>query len=315
MRKPLLFVALLLSVMTAVAQTFDINVKFKNAANRTLTLKLYVNDTVPIVKVRKMQKSSTIFKGSLDNHCYAELSTDGGQTLGFFAENSNITVQFDEDNPELSAITGSHINSQYRYALEQCRNSEGEYDVTLLVEEAMKNKTTLFAPTIIYKYILPNIGHQQATDDKRVWNKANVSKLTEILDGEAKTTYHYRLLNQKIADSSMVTDDGRLPDITFTEGKQYIYHTDSLLKDNTYNVLIVGAKWCKQCRNAYNIVRKEVPNANIILINIDDDIKDWNAEVVKKLKIEHIPYLILIAPDGKIVAKDIRAWEIKRSIK
>ena len=64
--------------------------------------------------------------------------------------------------------------------------------------------------------------------------------------------------------------------------------------------------------NAYSIVHNVAPDINIIVVNIDDDKRLWDADIIKKLNIEHIPYLILINPDKTIKTQDLRPWEVAR---
>lgn len=303
MKSYFLLVVLLLASLPARGQSFNIRVAFKSTTRGVVTLSIFESDTTPRVMINKVSKGKVTFSGQVKQPCFAEMSTDTGKKLGFFLENSTINVRFDEDNPESSAITGSRINSQYRYALEQGRLPDGKYDISLLAAEVAKNRLALFSPTIIYRYIKP------------LCEKEKVSELVSLLDSNATKTYHYRLLMQQPKDSVLSTIDGKMPDIQFVDSYKKIFHTKYLLKDSTFDLLIVGASWCQQCKNAHDIVRRDAPDVNVIVVNIDDDAKGWDSEIIQKLHIEHLPYLILIAPDNTIVAQDLRAWEVGRFVK
>lgn len=265
---------------------------------------------------KKVVDGTATFTGQLAHPCYAEVATVKGHHLVFFVESSDITIRFNEDNPESSPVNGSRINSQYRYALEQSRGSKGEYNIAALTEEVTKNKSTIFAPYIIYRHLMPLI------------NKAKLAELMALLEGEATKSYHYKMLTRHIESTADIAEGKKMPDIIFTDAKKNEHHTDSLLSDTALNLIIVGASWCKQCKRAENEARQHYKKyladmggaqhpheLNIIVINIDDDNRVWDADIIKRMQIEHIPYLILISPDRKIAAKDIRAWEVGRMLR
>lgn len=295
------FFMLLVTAHIVSAQSFNINILFESPPRGRVVLTIYDTDTLPHTIRKKATKNNASFNGEVTRPCYAEASLSDGQRVGFFVENSNISVRFNKEAPESSQITGSRTNSLYRYALEQCRESDGSYDVTKLAEHVRENKSAVYAPLLIYRYILPQ------------GNKTLVNELTSALEGDATTTYHYRLLNSQFKKHSSENTD-KLPDITFFDSNHKRRHTDSLLVDSNYNLIIVGATWCKQCRDAKEEALRQHKGLNIITIDIDNDKKLWDAEVIKKLQIEHLPYLILVDPKKKIVALDIRAWEIKREL-
>lgn len=301
MRKIPLFIVMLVVAVGIYAQPFTINVAFDKAQRGKVTLVIYDGDTIARTMQKKVSKGSATFVGQVERPCYAELNTAAGQKLGLFIENNTINVRFNLNEPEASAITGSRANSQFRYVLEQCRQNDGSYDIGQLAKMVSENKSAVFAPLLIYRYITPRS------------NMTLVKELTSILEGDATKAYHYRLLSSQSSNADWQMTD-KLPDIVFADARHERQHTDSLMADSSYNLIIVGATWCKQCSNAKTEALKQNEKINIIVINIDNDKKMWDAEVVEKLQIDHLPYLILANPKGEIVARDIRAWEVRRRL-
>lgn len=293
---------MLLATLSAAGQTFNLNVAFKSTPKGKVTLSIYDGDTTPRIMRKKVSKDMASFDGQVEHPCYAEVSTTKGLRMGFFLENSDINVRFNEDVPESSQITGSRTNSQFRYALEQSRETDGSYNIAKLAEQVTENKSTVYAPLLIYRYIIPRCDMER------------VGELTDSLEGDAKNTYHYQLLKSQLQSLNNPPSD-KLPDVVFVDAKHNKQHIDSLLSDSSYNLILVGATWCKQCEEARKMAVQTPEKLNFIVINIDDDKKLWDAEIVKKLQIEHIPYLILIDKKKKIVAQDIRPWEIGRRIR
>ena len=62
----------------------------------------------------------------------------------------------------------------------------------------------------------------------------------------------------------------------------------------------------------YQELKDKYPDIKPIEINIDLEKETWDAPFVKTLAIEHIPYLILLDKNGRIVARDVRIWELER---
>lgn len=297
----LLLVILIGRASSLLAQSFSVNVSFASQPRGKVTLTLFDGDTMPRQMQRKATHGMASFSGQVSQPCYAEVSTTKGQRLGFFVENSDIAVRFDMTDPEKSAITGSRVNSQFRYALEQCRQDDGSYDASSLKVQVEENKSAVFAPLLVYRYLLP------------LSDPTDIAELASLMTGDATTAYHYKLLAAYLqpTDSNCYT---LMPDIVFHTAQNRTLHTDSLLTDTSYNLIVVGASWCRECRNAVVEARRQLQGINIIAIDIDNDRRLWDAEVVEKMQIEHLPYLILVDPEHMIVARDIRSWEIRRIV-
>lgn len=307
---------MLLAMMSVAGQTFNINIAFESNPRGKVTLSLYDSDTTPRVMRKKVSKRLVSFSGQVKQPCYAEINTAKGQKLGFFVENSDISIRFNNDNPETSPVTGSRVNSQYRYILEQCRQEDGSYNTSALVAQVKEQPSAVYSPLIIYRYIMPRSDME------------TVKELTGLLEGDATTSYHYRIINSYTSTPlhpytstplHPYTSTPQHPytltpfsDLSFFDANHQQCRVDTLLKDSTYNLIIVGATWCQQCKNAYSIVHNVAPDINIIVVNIDDDKRLWDADIIKKLNIEHIPYLILINPDKTIKTQDLRPWEVAR---
>lgn len=305
MKRVLLFVVVLVSIQAASAQTFKLNVAFDSSPRGKVTLMLYNTDTLPRVTGKKMSRNRATFRGELSHPTYAEVIAPNGQKTSLFLENSDINLLFNGKEPEMSHVTGSRTNSQYRYVLEQCREGDGSYNTARLAEHARKDKAATYTPLLIYRYLLPRC------------EPSTVRELVSMLEGDALESYHYQLLVRELQQpgTQAVGGTNQMPDIVFFDSRHKSLHSDSLLSDSSYNLVIVGATWCKQCSNAKQEASRQHEGLNIITIDIDNDKRLWDADVVGKLQIEHIPYLILIDRSKKIVARDIRAWELKRLLK
>jgi glutaredoxin len=80
---------------------------------------------------------------------------------------------------------------------------------------------------------------------------------------------------------------------------------------------VFGANWCDRCKAQQAQAEKTIGDRPIKLltINIDDNPNGWDANYLKQLSVDHIPYMILVDKRGIVVARDIRIWELERVLK
>ena len=50
----------------------------------------------------------------------------------------------------------------------------------------------------------------------------------------------------------------------------------------------------------------------MLVIDIDDNPNGWDAQNLKQLSVDHLPYMILVDKDGIVVSSDMRIWELER---
>lgn len=297
----LVIIVVLTAPATQQAQNFNVSVALPNTLKGTLSLTIYDNNASPRTIKKTPQKGKATFTGSVKNATYAELRHSAiPHPLPFFIENNTIRITFNTSNPETSPITGSLTNSQLRYQLEQCRENAAEGETSCLTQYISENPTSIIAPYLLDNYLASSSEYE------------TLSALYEMLDGPAKNTYHYKLLANRMKHLSALAIGAPLPDIVFTTPDGKKTHTDSLLLDTVSHLLLIGATWCDQCKAISKELKDKYPDIKPIEINIDLEKETWDAPFVKTLAIEHIPYLILLDKNGRIVARDVRIWELER---
>ena len=81
-------------------------------------------------------------------------------------------------------------------------------------------------------------------------------------------------------------------------------------------LIFFGANWCDRCKTQYTQASRlaESKQVSLIPINIDDNPNGWDANYLKQLAIDHIPFMILVNADGIVTARDIRIWELKQAL-
>jgi len=300
-KRYLLFFALLaIMPLTVGAQSFRVSVGRSADMGRGFVLYVYDTDSMPrVLKPEGNKKGQVTFAGTVRGAVYAELRHPKvASPLPFFLENSDISINFNPKDPEQSHITGSRQNSVVRYQLEQC----GEMDAGWLAQFVAENPSSPVAPFILERYVMP------ASDLE------TTIKLYGMLSGEACKAWHYRHLGSRLKIRSMLADGEKLPTLTYADKQGRVVRIDTLVDENRWNVIAIGASFCRQCKTVVDTIAMSMPELKSIVVDIDNLTGGWDAPLLQQLDADHIPYLVLIAPDRRIAARDARVWELKRII-
>ena len=298
-RKAAVFAVLLLAAYAAAAQLFRVGVNAPASLGRDFTLLIYDSDSIPRVLRPAGKKGPVFFTGTVNGAAYAELHhSKVTQPLPFFIENTVISISYKSDSPESSPITGSRSNSELRYQMEVCAD-----DNNCLIQYIQSNPTSTIAPYIIDRYISPSADYE------------TISALYSLLDGDAAKTFHYRQLGRRLHRLEALANGVRMPDFTFTDLNKRTYHLDSVMADSCHNIIVIGATYCRQCKEIENELSNSFPLIHPVVLDIDQLKDGWDAAFLKQLEIDHIPYLILLDPEHRIVARDLRIWQLRRILK
>ena len=295
-RLKLLLIVLLWATGAVQAQGFHVRVSLPASLRGSVSLIIYDNGLRPRTLKARIDNRMAEFSGTVAGETYAELRhADFATPVAFFIENADINITVNAGNPDASPITGSRSNSRIRYLLEQC-----DGDMQCLVEFVEENHTSVLSPYIIARYLSPNMEF----DD--------VVSLYELLDSGATRTYHYKLLTDRMERLRVLSTGSKLPDFAFVDSDGTTRKLTEVMSDSLCHALLFGATWCEQCTAARNSLEGQFDNLQVITIEIDRDKKQWDAPYMEQLEIDHIPYIILLDPEGRIIARDARVWEVCR---
>lgn len=277
------------------AQEFHLHVVVPDNLKGSLTLTLY--DKTEPRNIKASGKQNCDFNGSVKGAAYAELRHSSiAQPLQFFIENSRINITFNRENPNASPVTGSRTNSLLRYQLEQCADNPTEC-LTRYVEE---HPDDILASFILDQHLAPTLDF------------AMLDTLYKQLQGAATQSYHYKQLGKRLKCMATLAEGAPLPSFQFYDNNVKLIASDTVMRDSCYHLLLVGATWCEQCSRIVNELAKTFPDLQPLVINIDRQKMQWESKLVEILAVDHIPYLILLDPQKRIVARDFRIWELKR---
>ena len=287
--------ALLLSVH-CVAQGYEVS--GGSSLSGTFTLTVFDGDSTSHSYTAKANKGRFFFSGEVAKPTLASIEHAAmPRPLFFYLENASVSINLNASRPEASLIRGSRSNSEYRYLMERYNASADPN--AFLRQCVQENSSSVFIPFILF--------NQMASLDETV-----VRQLVGKLTGDAQKVYHYTMLRRWMRQTPAVSEGCEMPDFAWLDSRKS-RHTFAEMRDTSqYTLIFFTAGWCDICASqrtqAFSLLEDKA--ADILTINIDDNPNGWDAHYLQQLSVNHIPYLIMVDPEGLVTARDIRSWEL-----
>ena len=264
------------------------------------TLNIYDGDSTMHSFTNKANKGMFFFSGAVERPVLASIEHPTmSQPLFFYLDGSEISIHVNATRPEASVIKGSRSNSEYRYMMERLNNAS---DPNAFLRQQLKDTPgSIFLPFILYRQ-LSNL------------DEGTLRQLIGQIAGEAKHTYHYTLLQRWLRQTPIVAEGCEMPDFAFLNSKKERCTFAQSRNADGYTLILFSATWCDRCKQleeeAASLFAEQ--DVDILTINIDDNPNGWDAHYLQQLSVNHIPYLIMVDPEGLVTARDIRSWELYR---
>ena len=285
-------IAMIVLLSPLSAQEYSVTIHLPNGIEGRINCNFYTNDSVPQRRYSATRDGEAVFRGTAAKPHLLEITHQSlPAPIICFVENSNIDIEANFKNPAASRITGSRINSEYRYALEDYSG-----DVLHFIKN---HPSAIYTPYFLYSHLSDLDG-------------ATLQSALSLLQGEARTTYHYRQLLTKASSIMASTEGARMPDFEYMGPDHKPVHFDSVRTDSIPSILLVTATYSPEGRKIAQQIRAQYPQLGLHVINIDHHPHSWDAPYLEILAVDRIPYMILLAPEGIIHTRDARLWELPR---
>ena len=301
----------------------------------------------PVVKDSVMVKSGRFsFNGETVGTTDAYLQAAGHRsTLSFYLEPGNIEISGHIDTTDNASITGTYNNdlqTKFRkaesvkyadirklYADSSLERAVAARKVAALQKEIEDNRKALIRK---YPSAMVSGTYLYVMQDKVELD--TLKALYAALSPAVKNTSFGKIVAAKIPARERTMVGKTAPDFSFVsaEGKKYT------LADfrGKYLLLDFWASWCVPCRAENPHLKKAYANLKhkgleIVSITLDDNKKKWEEAIIKDglpwihagevagfahpvarlYGVQPIPDNFLIAPDGKILARQLRGAQLE----
>ena len=307
-------VALMLASCQEAPKGYVINGEVTGRTEGKVYLKSFRNKMFFDVDTAELKEGKFTFKGEVDQPLLFGLATeDMNYPVQFFVENTNMDVRISNDG-ETITVRNSPVNTIFQENAEKV--FEEGYDIDSLITKYPASPAAAFYLYRYFTYQLP-LDELKATRAKISSELAGCPYVKD-LDGIIK-----QLENVQIGK---VAPEFSLPD---TAG------VSVSLSDfrGKYVIVDFWDSYCHWCREETPWLRKALEafkGKNFTILGVSDDRKkelwlaaikedhsNWDhlllppkTDIFTTYCIKGIPHLILVGPDGKILAKEMRHEEL-----
>jgi peroxiredoxin len=282
------------------------------------------------------------------------LLQETGENVLLFADNSSMELNGAINDFKNSKISGGKTHKIFQSYLtdidpmikkamglaEQMANAKSEEEANALQAEYSKldsTETTIMKSFIAKNPTSPVSSFLASSKLSQNVNPAVVQEMYGLLKGEALQTSYGKKLTESFQklnltnvgasapDFSLATPDGKMIALSSYKGK--------------YVLVDFWASWCKPCREENPNVVKAYQTFHgkgfeVLGVSLDDsksnwqeaitedglswthisDLKGWENQAAKMYGIQSIPSNLLVGPDGKIIAKDLRGAALQAKL-
>lgn len=337
MKKSSILILIAICLLGCSKQTNEVSLSGEIKGLGTDTLYLYgmdeLRDTIDVIYTENGKFSTKL---TVDTITSAFLLIGNRTEYPIFLDKGNkIKIKGDMSNPEILEINGNIYNEEFT-AFQSELNG-----LTAPSEKVLEEKAEEFInghhSSFVSLYLLDKYFVRKDSPD---FNK--IKKLTGVMTGVLQDKRYIERLNDYItqADKTEIGKYAPFFSLPNAKGEKITRSSEDLKKK--YLLINFWASWSDSISNqSSNSELKELhkkykksKHVGLLGISLDLDKKQWkdaierdtlsweqvcdfggfNSEVVKQYSIKQIPTNILLSPDGKILAKNLKGEALKKKI-
>lgn len=337
MKKSSILILIALCLFGCSKQTNEVSISGEIKGLGTDTLYLYgmdeLRDTIDVIYTENGKFSTKL---TVDTITSAFLLIGNRTEYPIFLDKGNkIKIKGDMSNPEILEINGNIYNEEFTAFQSELNGLAAPSEKVL--EEKAEEFINGHHSSFVSLYLLDKYFVRKDSPD---FNK--IKKLTGVMTGVLQDKRYIERLNDYItqADKTEIGKYAPFFSLPNAKGEKITRSSEDLKKK--YLLINFWASWSDSISNqSSNSELKELhkkykksKHVGLLGISLDLDKKQWkdaierdtlsweqvcdfggfNSEVVKQYSIKQIPTNILLSPDGKILAKNLKGEALKKKI-
>ena len=278
-----------------------------------------------------IKKGKFVIKGKIEQPGFKGLIFNNAQPLvPMFLDNSNIKITGNKDALDKLVITGSPSQDQFKIYTDAIKPYEQFLLPDATYDPAALNKIASISEDFVKKfpgsYVSPLalIRLYQATQ-----NGTKTEELYKLIPADIQFSALGNYVNQLITESKINPIGSVVSDFSQTDTAGTPINISAFR--GKYVLVDFWASWCRPCRQENpNVVaafsKYKNKNFTILGVSLDQnkknwldaikmdglqwshvsDLKGWSNQVAAIFKITSIPQNLLLDPEGRIIAKNLR---------
>lgn len=337
MKKSSILILIAICLLGCSKPTNEVSISGEIKGLGTDTLYLYgmdeLRDTIDVIYTENGKFSTKL---TVDTITSAFLLIGNRTEYPIFLDKGNkIKIKGDMSNPEILEINGNIYNEEFTAFQSELNGLAAPSEKVL--EEKAEEFINGHHSSFVSLYLLDKYFVRKDSPD---FNK--IKKLTGVMTGVLQDKRYIERLNDYItqADKTEIGKYAPFFSLPNAKGEKITRSSEDLKKK--YLLINFWASWSDSISNqSSNSELKELhkkykksKHVGLLGISLDLDKKQWkdaierdtlsweqvcdfggfNSEVVKQYSIKQIPTNILLSPDGKILAKNLKGEALKKKI-
>ncbi|HEV8080940.1 MAG TPA: TlpA disulfide reductase family protein [Chitinophagaceae bacterium] len=286
-----------------------------------------------------ISKGKFIIKGKMTQPGFKGLIFNNSQpVVPLFLDNSNVKITGKKDALDKLVIIGSPSHTQFKIYTDAIKPYEQFLLPDAMYDSIALNKVAGISEGFVKKYPasfvspLAIIRFYQATQ-----NGVRTDELFKLLPSSIQLSSLGNYVTQLIAESKINPIGSVVSDFTQTDTAGIAVNLSSL--KGKYVLIDFWASWCRPCRQENpNVVAafEKFKNKNFTILGVSldqnkkawvdaikmdglawshvSDLKGWSNQVAAIFKVTSIPQNLLLDPEGKIIAKNLRGAVLKNKL-
>ncbi len=329
MKKTILTTLMLILTAAIFAQGYVIDGELKGSSRGKATLRVYFKDGNEKIDTSAIEKDGKFyFRGQIEESVPALLTINERKSYRIYlSAGSNIEITLNPNGKKKTKIKGSPLTDKW-YEIVNPKGKE-DYDVHLerLDNWVINHPEDIFCADIIANFLAYK------------WDYDELSRSLNTLKGEAKNTYYYRHLTERLKTMQNLKVGATAPDFSAPDMQGRNCRLSSLVRKNKYTLLVFWASWSKEAReenpslvSAYK--RFNSKGFEIVSVSLDEDKNDWKQAVkedkltwtqlceqkkwesnaAKAYLLKTVPYNVLLDENNKILAFNLKGHELSQRL-